>query len=62
MKHALRDKGYTQNLSSKTRSEDKLQEDLSSERREILKWIIRKLFVRVWTGFEWQKIGSSGTL
>jgi hypothetical protein len=36
------------------------QEDLSVDGRIILKWILNKYGVRVWAGFIWLRIGSSG--
>jgi hypothetical protein len=36
--------------------------DPSVEDRVILKWILKKLGVRLWIGFIWLKIPSSGEL
>jgi hypothetical protein len=34
--------------------------DRDVDRRIILRWILRKYGVRVWTGFMWIRVGSSG--
>jgi hypothetical protein len=36
--------------------------DLNIDGRIILKWLIKKYVVRMWTDFMWLRIGSSGSL
>jgi hypothetical protein len=47
--------------SKKLRGQDHL-EDLVINRRILIKWILNKYDVRVWTGFNWFVIGTSGGL
>jgi hypothetical protein len=37
-------------------------EDVAVDGRTILKWIIKKQHVKVWNGFTWLKLGTSGGL
>jgi hypothetical protein len=36
--------------------------DLGADGRIVLRWIIKKKGVRVWTGFKWLRIGTDGGL
>jgi hypothetical protein len=36
--------------------------DIGVDRRFLLKWILKKQGARMWTGFIWLRIGSSGGL
>jgi hypothetical protein len=37
-------------------------EDLEVYRKIILRWILGKLFRKVWTGYVWHRIGPNGGL
>jgi hypothetical protein len=36
--------------------------DLDKKGRTILKWVLKKHGVRMWNGFNWLRIGSSGRI
>jgi hypothetical protein len=38
------------------------KKDLSKYERIILEWILDKFDRKAWTGFNWQRIGTSGRL